>query len=445
MGSWRASAGGAAGRQHGWSRRRFLQAMALGGAAVLLGSGGRVVRADHPGAWVKDPSAFRQFPTNLETRLETIRDSWITPIDRFFVRNNVPSTPHIDPAGYRLRVSGDAVEQEIELSLSDLQRMPQRTVVTQLECAGNWRSFSQLPEFHGQKSRGGQWGPGAIGLAEWTGVPLREVLNAAGVRENAVDVLLIGLDEDAPEGGFQRAIPLEVARDEDTLLALAMNGQELPPDHGYPVRAVVPGWVGSNSIKWLGYIEVLSERAWTRNTTTSYVLIGDPWPAPEGAPEGAAGAPVSHQTVKSALALPIGWEPVADGMDPTPARLPAGPQRVVGFASPGGGFDWGSPDMAGRLPAPQWGRKPLPRIVRVEWRVDDGDWQEATLIDEPTPGNWVRFEFEWEAIPGRYTLYTRATAEDAEGNVYTQPDAVPFNGKGYLYNQILPHPVEVEG
>ena len=440
MSGWTGPNGGAE-QARGWSRRRFLQAMALGGAAVLVG--GRLAWAPHTGPWVKPADPFRQFPTNLETRLETLQDFWITPTDLFFVRNNVPSTPHIDAEAYRLRVSGDAVEQELELSFSDLQGLPTRTVVTQLECAGNWRSFSHL--FHGQRARGGQWGPGAIGLAEWTGVPLRAVLELAGLKDNAVDVLLIGLDEDAPEGGFRRAIPLDVALDENTLLAFEMNGEPLPPDHGFPVRAIVPGWVGSNSIKWLGYVEVLSDRAWTRNTTTSYVLIGDPWPAPEGAPEGATGAPVSHQTVKSALALPVGWEPVAEGQPPRPARLEAGARRIVGFASPGGGFDWGTPDMAGRLPAPVWGKKPLPQIVRVEWRVDDGDWQEATLIDEPTPGNWVRFEFEWEAAPGTYTLYTRATAQDADGNVYTQPEAVPFNGKGYLFNQILPHPVEVVG
>lgn len=440
MDGWPIQRGGAA-KAHGWSRRRFLQAMALSGAAVMLGGRLTFTWASHPGAWVKDPSPFRQFPTNLETPLHLIQDRYLTPTNLFFVRNNVPSTPHIDVQTYRLKVSGDAIDEEIELSFNDLLQLPQKTLTLQVECAGNWRSFSHL--FHGQRSRGGQWGPGAIGLAEWTGVPLREVLNLAGVKEGAVDVLLVGLDEEAPEGGFRRAIPLDVAMDENTLLAYQMNGEELPPDHGYPLRAVVPGWVGSNSIKWLGYIEVSSQRFWTRNTTTSYVLIGDEWAVPEGAPEGSTGAPVSQQSVKSALALPIGWEPVADGMAPTPARLSAGTQKIVGFASPGGGFDWGTPDMAGRLPSPLWGKKPLPQIVKVEWRLDDGDWQEAALIDEPTPGNWVRFEFEWDATPGAYTLYTRATAQDAAGTVYTQPDEVPFNGKGYLYNQVLPHPVEV--
>ncbi len=121
----------------------------------------------------------------------------------------------------------------------------------------------------------------------------------AGIREDAASVLLIGLDVDAPEEGFRRVLPVAKAMHPDTLLAYAMNGDVLPPDHGFPLRAVVPGWVGSSSIKWLGRIQVSKEPLWTRNNSTSYVLIGDDFPA-EGDRLGPA---VTTQTIKSALAL----------------------------------------------------------------------------------------------------------------------------------------------
>ena len=179
-----------------------------------------------------------------------------------------------------------------------------------------------------------------------------------------------------------------------------MNGETLPRDHGYPLRAVVPGWVGSSWIKWLGRIEVSSQRHWTRNNTGSYVLIGDSYP-PEGKAEGVV---VTTQTVKSALALP--W----------PAELPAARRRIHGYAhSPYG-------------------------IARVEWSADLGaTWEEAEVDVPGSPYSWARFEFAWSAGPGEYTVLTRAT--DGAGN--TQPDAVPFNRKGYLFNQPLPHPVRV--
>ena len=181
---------------------------------------------------------------------------------------------------------------------------------------------------------------GGVGMAEWSGVPLLEVLDRAGVRETAVDVLLIGLDVESAERGFRKAISIDKAMDPDTILALEMNGVPLPPDHGYPLRAIVPGFVGSANIKWLGEIRVSNEKLWTRNTTSSYVLIGPDYP-PEGESEG---VPAVWQTIKSPLALD--W----------PAPLPAGPQTIRGYASPPpppirpggwGGDDGATPEQAG--------------------------------------------------------------------------------------------------
>jgi len=383
------------------SRRRFLQWSALTGSAVLLNT----ELAAAQGNLIKDIGPLVELGTNLEMPLELMANSFITPNKFFFVRNNAP-TPVFDVGNYKLVVEGDAVERTIELSYEDLLRLPSQSQLANIECGGNWRSF--FDTVVGTPARGGQWGTGAIGLAFWTGVQLNEVLKLAGVKDNAVDVNLIGMDSDAPEGdvwgGFNRPMPIEKAMLPNTLLAYSMNGEPLPFDHGFPVRGVVPGWVGSNNIKWLGRIFVSSEKVWVRNNTTSYVLVGNAFFPPIDAPEGALGEPVTIQTIKSALAIP------------RPGQVSAGSNILRGFA-----------------------RSPLDKIVRVEWRVDDGDWQEARLIDPIMDGVWTRFEFEWEATPGEHTIITKAT--DAVGRF--QPEHVTFNEKGYLLNIQLPHPVEV--
>ena len=144
----------------------------------------------------------------------------------------------------------------------------------------------------------------------------RRTCEQAGTIQNAASVLLVGADRDSPEEGFRQVLPIDKAMHPDTLLAYAMNGEPLPKDHGFPLRALVPGWVGSYSIKWLNRIEVSSRQLWTRNNTSSYVLIGDSYP-PEGE---ALGQVAREQVVKSALALP--W----------PASLAFGPQLISGYA-----------------------------------------------------------------------------------------------------------------
>ena len=176
--------------------------------------------------------------------------------------------------------------------------MPSRTLVSYLECAGNHRAMFDLVK--GQKASGTQWRTGGVGNGEWTGVSLRDVLRLAGVTDDAANVLLIGLDTESPEEGFRRVLSAEKALHPDTLLAYGMNGETLPRDHGFPLRALVPGWVGSTNVKWLGRIVVSKAPIWTRNNTTSYVLIGDDYP-PEGE---AAGKVTTTQVIKSALALP---------------------------------------------------------------------------------------------------------------------------------------------
>lgn len=352
-----------------------------------------------PSPWFKDAAPFLTHGRkSLEARLEDM-EGVITPTRLFFVRNNSFSSVGVDAGAWRLRVGGDAVGRPLELTYDEVRALPGRTLVAYLECAGNQRAMFE--RVNGRAAAGAQWGTGGVSNGVWLGASLRDVLELADIRADAASVLLTGLDEASPEGGFRRVLTAEKAMHPDTLLAWALNGEILPKDHGFPLRALVPGWIGSTSIKWLGRIEVSRERLWTRNNTTSYVLIGDGYP-PEGE---ARGQPITTQTIKSALALP--W----------PAALTGGRRRLHGFAhSPGG------------------------PIARVEWSDDAGaNWREADLVGPQLQYSWARFEFTWEARPGEHAILTRAT--DAAGAV--QPGAAPFNEKGYLFNQPIPHPISV--
>ena len=201
----------------------------------------------------------------------------------------------MDAADWRLAIEGDAVANPLSLTYDDILDMPSRTFVSYLECAGNHRSMFDLVK--GQAAKGTQWGTGAVSNGKWTGTALHDVLVRAGIMDGAVSVLLIGLDNGSPEEGFRRVMPVEKAMDKDTLLAYSLNGEPLPKDHGFPLRALAPGWVGAASIKWLGRIVVSTEQLWTRNNTTSYTLIGDAYP-PEGGVVGQAGRQCRQSRVR---------------------------------------------------------------------------------------------------------------------------------------------------
>ena len=378
------------------SRRRFMKALAAGAGAGLMSGCNQLSTSLGPTS--KDTSQFIAHGTNaFETRLEHLQ-GFLTPVEQFFVRKN-GDMPVVDSQNYRLRVTGDAFTTPLSLSLDQLQALPSRTVFSYLECAGNQRVF--FGRVLGQVASGTQWGRGAVGMASWTGTPLAELLRLAGITDRAEAIQLVGLDHTAPEGGFRRPMPVSKALDPDTLVAFNMNGAPLLPDHGFPLRAIVPGWVGSSWIKWIDRIEVHTNPVWGRNNTTSYALIGDAYP-PEGESSGKA---LSEQSIKSALTLP--W----------PAELPAGRQLIYGYAhSPNG------------------------PIKRVKWSVDEGQsWQDATVLSPQMRYAWARFEIPFEAQAGHYTLMTSAVdSADVE-----QPRTLPFNEKGYLFNMHLPHPITV--
>src|SRR5205823_10927197 len=178
----------------------------------------------------------------------------VMPSAHFYVRNHF-QIPAVDPATWRLKVGG-LVERPLELSLRDLQGMSSQTQFVTLECAGNGRSRLDPPV------AGEKWGLGAVSTAEWTGVPLVDVLDRAGPKAGAVDVVLRGADGGAVPGRtegirFERSLKLDEARGSEVLLAYAMNGEALPARHGYPLRVIVPGWYAVTSVKWLTEIEVI--------------------------------------------------------------------------------------------------------------------------------------------------------------------------------------------
>jgi DMSO/TMAO reductase YedYZ molybdopterin-dependent catalytic subunit len=375
------------------TRRQFLVTGAATAAALATGheaAGQAPAQTFH----VKPvpPEIFIDHGINQETRLETLR-GYLTPASHFFVRSHT-ATPAIDVRAWRLRVEGDAVERPLDLGFDDLLRMPSRSVIAYVECAGNGRGF--FKELMGKTASGTQWRYGGIGVAEWTGVPLGVVLERAGVRRDTPRDILNVLVEGLDSVKVNRPMSLAKAFEEDTLLAYAFNGEPVPADHGFPVRAIVPGWVGINNIKWVGRIEVRRSTIDVPTTTKTYVLDGPDYPSR---------VVLREQTIKSAVALPWG------------ARLTAGPQRVRGFA---------------------W--SPLARISRVEVSLDRGaTWQPVELREPNIPRAWTRWDFEWNARPGEHVILTRAI--DARGT--TQPASIPWNAQGYGYNVPVPHPVTV--
>ena len=397
----------------GVSREKLLQL--VGGALPLL-AGGKPLTAAAPAAENSQGSGIRKpvpaewfvlFGTNAETRWDALADvGYEVPNERFFVRNHT-ATPLIDPATWRLRLFGDGLKlrpgasDSVEFSLRDLKRLPSKKLTAFIECADNGRGF-----FAGQQGApapGTQWGLGGVGVAEWRGVPLSEVLERAGMTKDAVDVLPQGLDPNVVTGGVdlgkvRRPLPVAKALD-DVLLAYEMNGATLPADHGFPVRLVVPGWVGIASIKWLGQIEVSTQPLFSPWNTSSYRMFGPDYPTDS--------PPLASQPVKSALEL------ARDAVLPLDR-----PTTLTGRA---------------------WSGAAAIRSVDVSG--DRGaTWAAAELYGANRPGAWARWSFTFEpSSPGKHELWTRATDEDGR----TQPLSVPFNTYGYLYSAVVRHPVVV--
>jgi DMSO/TMAO reductase YedYZ molybdopterin-dependent catalytic subunit len=309
--------------------------------------------------------------------------------------------PAVDANTWRLQVGG-LVNNEMTLTLDELRARPAVTAPVTFECAGNGRvRLSPRPASQ-------PWISEAVGTAEWTGTPLRLLLDEAGLKDHVVEVTFAGLDRGI-EGGvehiFERSLTLDEALRDDVLLAYEINGEPLPPQHGFPLRLVVPGWYGMTNVKWLERIAAVAEPFTGVQQAKNYRFKLD---------SDDTGTPLSRMRPRALMVPP--------GTPDFPERrrfVPVGRRELVGKA-------W-----SGSAP-----------ISRVEVSTDGGaTWSDADLRPGP-PGAWSSWTFAWDADqPGEVELLCRAT--DEAGNV--QPDEPEWNAGGYVNNSVQRVPVSIVG
>lgn len=336
-------------------------------------------------------------PENSETPLGTVQ-SWVTPNRLFFVRNHF-EIPHVDESTWNLKIEG-CVERELSFDFEQLQAMPQRSVFSTMECAGNGRSFIS------PKVSGVQWGAGAVGHAEWSGVPLKFVLEQAGLKPETVEILCTGADvgteHDHPiPMHFERSLPLEKAMHPDTLLALRMNGERLDASHGFPVRLLAPGWYGVASVKWLTHLSAIDRPFDGYFQKVKYTI--QRWTGH------------GHQT-ESVGAMPVKSEIIRPrDLD----ELGVGTTRIFGLA-------WAGENA----------------VAAVEVSTDGGkSWSQAELIGPRAAYSWNLWEYLWEvAEEGEHTLLSRTISEQGE----VQPIKHDPLRAGYLINYSRPTRVLVD-
>jgi sulfite oxidase len=346
-----------------------------GGAIEIPGENGMLVRS------------FRFI--DLETPVEYL-NTWLTPVPHFFVRNHMQEPSELSADDWRLTVGGE-VDKPLTVTLAELSKYESHSVVNTLECAGNGRSL------HRPQVPGIQWGKGAVGTARFAGPRLRDVLQRAGVKPTGKHVMFRGLDEvPGKVPPFIRSIPIEKALDSDTLIATHMNGSPLTKHHGFPARALVPGWIGAASCKWLTEIKVLESEFVGNFMSPGYRFPNQPVkPGDAVKPEDTH--PLTALNVKSVISGP------SDG-----TAIRAGRCNVHGAA-------W-----AGEAD-----------IVKVEVSTDGGaSWNAAALGRDKARYAWRIWNYQWKAESGDFTILSRAT--DSQGR--TQPALPEWNPSGYLYN-----------
>lgn len=321
--------------------------------------------------------------------LEALREP-ITPAGLHYLLIHF-DIPHVDADAWRLRIDG-LVDRPVELSLPDIRARDARTIAVTFECAGNGRAL--LPE---PRSLSQPWLHGAVGTAEWTGTPLAPLLKEAGSADSAAEVVFSGIDRGVQgdiEHDYERSLPLADALREEVLLAYEMDGAPLPPQHGFPLRLIVPGWYGMTHVKWLRSIRVVDTPFLGWQQSVAYRMRRS---------DDDEGDPVTRMLPRSLL-VPPG---VPDFFDRS-RRLAAGPCEIVGRAWSG----W----------AP---------IERVEVSTDGGaTWADAQLDADSPPFAWRGWRFAWNAAAGEHELVCRAA--DGAGNV--QPLECEWNLDGYCNN-----------
>ncbi len=344
-------------------------------------------------------------PRNAEPALEKLVQSWITPTKHFYVRSHAPN-PVISPDNFELKIEG-SVRKPMTLRLGDLKKFDRQTQTATLTCAGNRRA-----EFNKEGKVGGvQWEAGAIGNATWGGYALADILNQAELLESARHIWFEGLDEIKKGDGiipFGGSIPIEKAMFNDgpgtPLIADTMNDAPLTPDHGYPLRTLVPGYIGARSVKWLGKIIVSDRPSPNHYVATAYKLVKKTDPI-----DWNESGPIYRFPINAAICTPI-----------ASATLGAGTVEVTGYALPTG--------------------RPGSRIKRIHVSTNPNKkWQKATLVGDNSDFCWQL----WKAtvpVDGQ-TKQIIVKAEDTAGGF--MPYRVPWNAKGYLHNSWYRLPVKV--
>ncbi|HEV7878223.1 sulfite oxidase [Bradyrhizobium sp.] len=337
-------------------------------------------------------------PNNLEMPFDHLGD-FITPAELFYIRSHFP-TPQLDALTHRLAISG-AVRSELTLSYADIRAMPSRTCVATLECAGTGRVFLSPPV------PGAQWQLGAVGNAEWTGVPLSALLERASLADEVCEIVLEGADrgiakeEPKPPGpiSYARSILRTRATESDVLIAYQMNGRDLTPDHGYPLRAIVPGHYGMASVKWLTNIVATTQPFQGYWQTSDYAYWDD-----------SAGTPIRRPLAEMKLKSQISRPRVYERLEPN--RL-----YTVFGAAWAGGTD----------------------VTEIWISLDGGaSWVQGDFLDPINRNAWRRWKYDWitPAQSGRYTLLARATGADR----HSQPDSHNPNFGSY----VIDHPLPIE-
>jgi DMSO/TMAO reductase YedYZ molybdopterin-dependent catalytic subunit len=366
-------------------RREVLSGGAALSTLALLGSAG-LARAfpSRPGETVVpwlDQTPPNPEPEVLQSLLDWEQlDSWVTPTDAFFAVRHFDQ-PTIDPAAWRLEVGG-MVSGPTSLTLDDIRARPRQEVTYTLECSGN----HGFPFF-----------VGGIGNARWAGTPLAAVLEAAGVADGATEVVFWGADvgevsiqdeirDVTMQQNFARSMSLEDAMNPNNILCYEMNGGDLPVRNGFPLRLIAPGWYGVANVKWLNRIELRDRRFMNKFMARDYVTIRE--------------LTENGETV---------WLETSVG----PARLKSVPARVT------------RSDAGHRIVGAAWGAP----IERVEVKIDDGPWQEATIDrTEQAEFAWSIWHLDWpDAASGEHAITSRAV--DASGNVQPAPDDPWIAGK----------------
>ncbi|CAG9536838.1 unnamed protein product [Cercopithifilaria johnstoni] len=365
----------------------------------------------HPALVVKSEKPF-----NAETPTELLTDNFYTPNDLFYVRNHMP-VPVIDAKKHKLIIEGISVQQPLTLSLNDLKsKFPRVSVNATLQCAGNRRSEMNATK----KVQGLNWKSTAIGNAKWTGVPLKDVLMKAGINpddKRIKHVIFRGADMDSEGNNYETSITFEKAMQSEVIIAYEMNDEEIPRDHGYPMRLIAPGIVGARQVKFLSSIILSEEESKSHWQRRDYRGL-PPFIGPTDHQNFELSPSIQDYPVQSAFCYPSA---------PTKLSRSSGQFDVMGYAWSGGGRG----------------------IIRVEVSADGGEtWQAAQLVQDPDQDidhmwSWTLFKSTIKIPDGVKKLDLVCKATDRSYNTQPETSRGIWNIRGLLNNAWHHVPIEI--